>query len=319
MLARSTTARTLLAATAGVLVAFSTTASATATATASATADAAAHATATAASVRKPSPHHPKPTVLPTTREAADGLPGYTVYRPADLKSLPKNSLPVIVHGNGACATSNLEGIAFLTGLASQGYVVVANGGADEFPVPSTPEETKARPEALLAAARWATQSKEARKQFEGRVDPTRIGTLGHSCGGIEALAAGTDPMIDAVAGFNTGYFPEPSFGGYGRELLAQLHTPTLLVSGGPDDVAHQNSVENYALLDVPAVLATDTAAGHVGLIAGLEATEGWQVAADWFDYVLRGDRAAGARFFGPDCGLCTAEGWTVESKGLPL
>lgn len=304
MFARSMTARILLAATAGAVVL--------------------AGSGVAASSARNPSPKTPSAgastrAVLPTVREAAEGLPGHTVYRPANLKALPKNSLPVIVYGNGACATSNLEAITFLTGLASQGYIVVANGGVDEFAVPNTPENTIAHPEALLAAAHWATGSKQSGKQFDGRVETTRVGVLGHSCGGVEALAAGTDPMIDAVAGFNTGYFKEPAFGGYGRDRLADLHTPTLLVNGGPDDVAHQNSIDNYALLDVPAALVSGTAAGHTGLIAGLEATKGWQVAADWFDYVLRGDRAAGARFVGPGCGLCTEDGWKVESKGLSL
>ncbi|MGN9781278.1 alpha/beta hydrolase family protein [Nonomuraea sp. ZG12] len=305
MSARSMTARTLLAATVGAVVL-------------------AGSGAAVAAPTQDPPPSRTPSdastqTVLPTVREAADGLPGHTVYRPADLKALPKGSLPVIVYGNGACATSNLEAITFLTGLASQGYVVVANGAVDEFPVPNTPGNTTAHPEALLAAAHWATESKAARKQFDGREDNTRIGVLGHSCGGIEALAAGTDPLVDAVAGFNTGYFPEPSFGGYGRDRLADLHSPTLLVNGGPDDVAHQNSIDNYALLDVPAVLAGDTTAGHSNLISGTRATTGWQVAADWFDYVLRGDRAAGTRFVGPDCGLCAEAGWKIESKGLSL
>ncbi|WP_432933078.1 alpha/beta hydrolase family protein [Microbispora sp. CA-135349] len=306
MLARSMTARTLLAATVGAVVL------------------AGSGAAAASSAHNPPPPKTPSPgastrAVLPTVREAAEGLPGHTVYRPADLKALRKGSLPVIVYGNGACATSNLEGITFLTGLASQGYIVVANGGVDEFPVPNTPENTIAHPEALLAAAHWATESKQARKQFDGRADTTRVGVLGHSCGGVEALAAGTDPIFDAVAGFNTGYFADPAFGGYGRDRLAGLHTPTLLVNGGPDDVAYQNSIDNYALLKVPAALVSDTAAGHTGLIAGLEATKGWQVAADWFNYVLRGDRAAGARFVGPACGLCGEDGWKVESKGLSL
>jgi predicted alpha/beta-hydrolase family hydrolase len=255
--------------------------------------------------------------VLPTVREAADGLPSHTVYRPADLTA--ERSLPVIVYGNGACARSNLEGIAFLTGLASQGYVVVARGAVDEFPVPSTPATAVAHPEELLAAAEWATRSPQARVQLAGRVDDTRIGALGHSCGGIEALAAGTDPRISAVAGFNTGYFPEPHFGGYGRDRLAGLHTPTLIVNGGPDDIAYRNSIATYELLDVPAALVSCPAASHTGLIAGLQATEGWQLAADWFDFVLRGDRAAGERFGGAGHGLPVADGWAVESKGLLL
>ncbi|MEU7880028.1 hypothetical protein [Microbispora bryophytorum] len=91
---------------------------------------------------KPPAAGAPAPTILPTVREAAVGLPGHTVYRPADLKALGKASLPVIVYGNGACASSNLEGITFLTGLASQGYIVVANGGLDDSP---TPPRTRSR------------------------------------------------------------------------------------------------------------------------------------------------------------------------------
>jgi dienelactone hydrolase len=257
--------------------------------------------------------------VLATVREAAAGLPGHTVYRPADLRALPKDGVPVIAYGNGACAASNLSAITFLTGLASQGYLVIARGAPDAFPVPSSPGTTTARPDELVAAIDWATTSPEAKRQLDGRVDPTRIGVLGHSCGGIEALVAGTDARVGAVAGFNTGYLPEPAFGGYGRDRLAQLHTPTLLVHGGPDDVAYQNSIDNYALLTVPAVLAGHATVGHSALISGEEATTGWQIAADWFDYVLRGDGRAGARFVGPDCGLCGEPEWAVESKGLSL
>ena len=264
-------------------------------------------------------PAAPGRPVRDTVREAADGLPGHTVYRPADLRALPRGGVPVIAYGNGACAASNLPAVTFLTGLASQGYIVIAHGAPDSFPVPSSPETTTAHPEELLAAIDWATSSPAARRQLDGRVDPARIGVLGHSCGGIEALAAGTDPRIGAVAGFNTGYLPEPAFGGYGRDRLADLHSPVLLVHGGPDDVAYRNSIDNHRLLTVPAVLAGHESVGHSGLVSGEEATTGWQIAADWFDFALRGDRRAGATFLGDDCGLCAEPGWTVESKGLSL
>lgn len=176
MPARSMTARTLLAATVGAVVLAGSGA-------------AAASSAQTPPPPKTPSAGASTPAVLPTVREAAEGLPGHTVYRPADLKALRKGSLPVIVYGNGACATSNLEGITFLTGLASQGYIVVANGAVDEFPVPNTPENTIAHPEALLAAAHWATESKQAASSSTGGW--TRRGS---ACSATAAAASRPSP-----------------------------------------------------------------------------------------------------------------------------
>jgi predicted dienelactone hydrolase len=63
---------------------------------------------------------------FPTVLEEADGLPGHTVYRPADMTRFAPNSVPVIVWANGACRTSNFGFIVLLTTLANHGFVVIA-------------------------------------------------------------------------------------------------------------------------------------------------------------------------------------------------
>ena len=72
---------------------------------------------------------------LDVVREAAPGLPGYTVYRPAELKAGPGKS-PVVVWSNGACATSNDSHLYFLSQVAAHGFVVIAHGAPDSHASP---------------------------------------------------------------------------------------------------------------------------------------------------------------------------------------
>jgi hypothetical protein len=41
-------------------------------------------------------------------------------------------------------------------------------------------------------------------------------------------------------------------------------------------------------------------------------------VAVSWLDWTLKGDRAAGARFTGADCGLCKDADWKIDRKNFP-
>jgi hypothetical protein len=65
-------------------------------------------------------------------REAAPGLPGYTVYRPANLTG----KTPVVVWSNGACTVTNDTYVFFLTQIAAHGFVVVANGAPNDHSRP---------------------------------------------------------------------------------------------------------------------------------------------------------------------------------------
>ena len=59
-----------------------------------------------------------------------DALPGFSIFRPEDLKSAAsvEGPLPVILFGNGGCAHSSTGFYGFLTEIASHGYVIISNG-----------------------------------------------------------------------------------------------------------------------------------------------------------------------------------------------
>ena len=69
--------------------------------------------------------------------EAAFDSPGHLVFHPADLDAFPKkDSLPVMVWGNGGCAIDGKRYSGFLTTIASHGFLVVAVGPIDA-PLPN--------------------------------------------------------------------------------------------------------------------------------------------------------------------------------------
>ena len=127
--------------------------------------------------------------------------PGFTVYRPQNLKEVvaKQGALPVIVYANGACFNHNVEMRLLLSEVASYGYVAAAIGPYDEADVmaqwrgvlksaypetkgevimangekilPLTPEEIKARQEEAAKqrelAAKNAKKAKKNKKQPE--------------------------------------------------------------------------------------------------------------------------------------------------------
>src|SRR5512145_720707 len=59
--------------------------------------------------------------------EPAFNSPGLVVFRPADLSAFPaKDTLPVMVWGNGGCAINSTRYGGFLSTIASHGFLVLA-------------------------------------------------------------------------------------------------------------------------------------------------------------------------------------------------
>src|SRR4051812_17245234 len=60
------------------------------------------------------------------TSEAAFGSPGHHVFRPTNLDAFPKkDTLPVMVWGNGGCAIDSTRYSGFLSTIASHGFLVL--------------------------------------------------------------------------------------------------------------------------------------------------------------------------------------------------
>ncbi|MEV0155549.1 hypothetical protein AB0H57_17645 [Micromonospora sp. NPDC050686] len=261
----------------------------------------------------------------PVVREAAEGLPDRTVYRPADGKAV-RQPLPVLIWQNGGCRPANMLFMNTLMLVAARGFVVVADGAPD---APSDTATGSPQPERVTQVIDWLKHDRLARKQLGNKINVSAIAVAGQSCGGVEALVAGADRRVDSVLSLNSGFFPTP-FGGYGRENLADLHTPVLFVDGGPFDAAHANAVANYDLVTVPAAHVTNPQAGHALAFYGMRLDDAGrplpddgrvtlleeqvEVIVNWLDYTLNGNRKARAYFTG-SCGLCGVPGWSVQTK----
>ena len=268
----------------------------------------------------------------PAIAQARADAPGYTVYHPVTWGPEP---LPLVLWGNGGCRNNGLSASHFLRQIASHGYVVIANGApAEERPVQSalppangprptgsappraTPDETQVSQ--LLAAIDWASGAGD----LASHVDFARIAVMGHSCGGLQALAAGADGRIKTVVAFNSGVYIRAGSGLSGvhiqKQDLEKLHTPVAYILGGPDDIAYPNGSDDVARIGHVPVFYGNLGVGHGGTFQLADGGDYGRVGAAWLDWQLKGSKTAGAMFAGQDCCLCKDTRWTVVRKQFP-
>lgn len=259
-------------------------------------------------------------------KEMDPGLPNHTIYRPADLGKLGERKLGVIIWGNGGCRDDGAAARQHLAEIASHGYIAIAPGrirsgpGADPSLVKAASGKTTTAD--VLAGLTWILAENQRKDSpYYGRIDPKLTGVAGTSCGGLQAIQAAADPRIHAVIVHNSGVFSDdrnPATGApVDKSLLAKFHTPVLYVLGGKSDVAYVNGTDDFRRIDhVPVVLAS-IEVGHGGTLREKNGGPVGQVAVDWFEWQLRGDKTAARTFTGTECTLCQRQGWTVERKGI--
>jgi dienelactone hydrolase len=259
-------------------------------------------------------------------------FPEHTVYRPADMRRAGK--LPIIAFANGACRNTSTEYAGFLSELASHGYLIVAVG-RDDQPFDLGPNAPKTAPDgrllqvidekALIAAVDWAVaRNADASSPYHGRLRADRIAYMGHSCGGMQALTAGADPRATTTVVLNSGYYRTPPARPPGPlpayRRWSELHAPTLILTGGPKDVAYRiarDSYEDGVAANLPMFLASLPTVAHSGAYVAPD-PEWSRVVVSWLDWQLKGDRKARRQFMGEPCGLCTNKAWQdVAGHGL--
>jgi pimeloyl-ACP methyl ester carboxylesterase len=74
---------------------------------------------------------------------------------------------------------------------------------------------------------------------------------MGQSCGGVQAIAASTDPRVTLTVAWNSGLVSAstPIMEDVSKDTLAKLHAPIAYFTGGPGDVAYPNADDDFKRL----------------------------------------------------------------------
>jgi len=276
--------------------------------------------------------------------EMDPGLPGHTIYRPDDLSVLNGTSLPIVVWGNGACANAGNFFAPFLTEISSYGYLVIALGpivqlNAAGFPqgptVPPRPQGSDpTQPSAnlpppathsvqLIEAINWAiAENQRAGSKYFQRLDSKKIGVMGQSCGGVQAIEVAADPRITTAVVWNSGLFPKPTEMAGGKSMskddLKSLHTTVAYISGDAQDIAFANADDDFErIASVPIFRGYERGVTHGGTYRQPNGGEFSGVAVAWLNWQLKGDQRASLMFKGVNCGLCVNPRWVVRKKNI--
>jgi hypothetical protein len=250
--------------------------------------------------------------------EAAFGSPGLMVFRPANLDAFPaRDTLPVLVWGNGGCAIDSTRYGGFLSTIASHGFLVLGTAAEEGA------ARRQATAEDLRAAVDWAdAETARAGSPLNGKIATDQVAAMGQSCGGFLSISLGADPRVDTIGVFNSGVQPPnpnaPPSPFPTTDALASLHGPVLLVNGHEPDFMMGPSAATFEAIDhVPAFYGARHDAGHTATVFHPGGGEFANVAANWLRWTFKGDAEAATMFVGENCSLCTNPMWEVRSKGL--
>ncbi|KAH7126565.1 hypothetical protein B0J11DRAFT_549507 [Dendryphion nanum] len=240
-------------------------------------------------------PYSAKYTTLPS-------LPNHTLYHPSSLSL--NTTLPVIVWGNGGCSANGLSQSAFLTEIASWGFLVIASGG---------PNQSGSTTASVMKASIDYVSGSALPTEYAKLVDNTKIAAAGFSCGGIEAYEQVQDKRVKALGIFNSGQMSEDAT----KKVVPNIPKgkPVFFFLGGESDIAYKNGMRDYRAL--PVGIPSWNGNLNVGHGATYNEPNGGKFAKAaqlYFRWVLKGD-AAVSSFFTVD-GAKT-DGWTVERKDL--
>ena len=272
----------------------------------------------------------------PATRQEPSSLPTHTVYLPADLGKTPK--LPIILWANGGCRNTSVEFTRFLGEIASRGYLVVAVGRSTipflviRGSIAAVADQKDANgnlyvqmdASTMTKGLDWAIAENARRgSPLFGKIDTTKVATMGQSCGGPQAFTAAHDPRVTTVIALNSNFPTAAALGAPGRPsngwTTDKLTIPAAFFNGGPADSGYAGAETSYKALPstLPALKASLTSVGHTGAYPMPELRYTNTVLA-WLDWQLKGDTHATAVFSGPNCSLCKDPDWWIDSQNLP-
>jgi dienelactone hydrolase len=272
----------------------------------------------------------------PAVMDSVPALREHTVYRPAVLT--PKaGRLPVVVFAEGGCRNIGNRSRQLMTEIASHGFLVIVAGPVSPYTTrdrdpnerPADGADVLSQPQQLTEAVDWAAKENSRKGgRFHGRLDLTKVASMGVSCGGVQAIDfASRDRRVTSLVMIYSGLFPDDKpagavkYAGHRivRADLPRITQPSLYLYGGERDIAYPNAENDIANISRPPVFAASlTKAGHGDGLADPSGGLFGATTIAWLKWTLRGDRAAGLDFTRADCPLCRNPEWVVKRKNLP-
>jgi poly(3-hydroxybutyrate) depolymerase len=208
------------------------------------------------------------------TSGAAFGNAGLMVFHPSNLDAFPsRDTLPVLVWGNGGCAIDTARYSGFLSTIASHGFLVLGTAAQAAQAAPEGQPRRQATADDLRAGIDWASaENARAGSPLRGKIDTNQVAVMGQSCGGFLSLSLGADPRVDTIGMFNSGVQPPNPNAPAGRfattDAIKDLHGPVLLINGGERDFLMGASHATYeAISHVPAFYGARDNAGHTATV----------------------------------------------------
>ena len=214
--------------------------------------------------------------------------PNHTYFYPTNLRTDGIRH-PVILWGNGTFLNPTHYD-ALLRHLASHGFIVAAantsNAGSGQ--------------EMLAGLDNLTTFDRTNGDVFFGKVDLTRVATMGHSQGGGGAINAARDPRVDTAVPI------EPWQGD-----VTGLHGPTFFLAGQTDTTIRPATVRQkyQASSGIPAAYGELANADHLQPIGNGNGFRAPVTA--WVRWQLMEDPIARSQFVG-ECAYCTSNIWSA-------
>ncbi len=246
---------------------------------------------------------------------AGAGINEGTIFRPSDLGAGKK--YPIFVWGNGACSRNGLSNQAAMAEIASHGYFVVADGTPNGNGNREQTGDVVAMSKPLIAYIDWAiAENGKSCSAYYQSLDTTKVAANGFSCGGLMSEGTAIDPRMTTWGITSSGMFS------VNQSFYDKIHTPVLLIEGGPSDIAYPNGQRDYdniAKLDVPLMWFSKDI-GHGGDLSSSRGGDFTKINLAWLNWWLKGDAGATGKgaLVGAGCRYCSDSSWEVKSAHLP-
>ena len=251
----------------------------------------------------------------------APGNDALKVLHPTDLAAFPaKDTLPVLVWGNGGCAIDNPRYEGFLQTIASHGFIVISTrspaapaASAAAPPAANAPRPRQANAADLTSAIDWAfAENAREGSPLKGKIDTRHVAVMGQSCGGRLSLELAADWRVSTIGVFNAGLQPNQ------MSMLTRLRIPALFINGGERDFMMGPAKATFDAINAqPVFYGARKDAGHTATAYHVGGGEFANVATNWVRWQFKRDKQAGKMFTGSNCELCTNSTWQTAAKKL--